>query len=167
MNGLKEDFSKLSGNMLFSRWKSSHKDSFFSYAFNAVEDQRMGKWQFGFYDRASQKVASFVVDGDNIEVMGEDEVFKEPDKEVLEVTVESVKMPILEVFDRTIEFAARKYPDEVVGKIILVLQNLPKYGDIWNITLITAKMNTINLKVDPATGMVKFHKLASIFGLDK
>ncbi|HLC64489.1 MAG TPA: hypothetical protein VJI46_00025 [Candidatus Nanoarchaeia archaeon] len=162
MNGLKEDFSKLKGNLIFNEWRRRHGDTIFSYAFNSVEDQRLGKWHFGFYDKTSQKVTSFAVDGDLIENLGEDDVFSE-DGQVFEASIDSVKMPILEMFDRIIDFVSRKYPHDTVGKIIMVLQHIPKFGNIWNITLVTKSMNTINLKVDPVTGEVKFHKLMSLF----
>ncbi len=167
MNGLKEDLSKLKGNLVFNTWKYTHKDSIFSYAFNTVEDERFGNWQFGFYDKDSNKVTSFIVEHETINMIGEDDVFKEEHHDVLEVNVDAVRMPILELFDHTIEFVSRKYPSDVVGKIVLVLQHIPKYGNIWNITLFTKSLNTINLKVDPSTGKVKSHNLVSMFEFRK
>ncbi|MFC1769266.1 hypothetical protein ACFLZX_05900 [Nanoarchaeota archaeon] len=167
MNGLKEDFSKLKGNVLFNKWKESHKNTIFSYAFNMIEGEKLGKWQFGFYEKSSKKVTTFVVDGEVVEKVNEDEVFKEPDKEVVETNVDVVKMPILEMFDRIVEFTSKQYPNEVVVKIILILQNVEEFGNIWNITMVTKSMNTVNLKVDPVGGEIKSHKSLSLFEFKK
>ena len=47
-------------------------------------------------------------------------------------------------------------------KTIAILQNI-ELGQLWNITLVTSSLKTINIKIDAKTGKTIKHELISLF----
>jgi len=107
-----------------------------------------------------------IVDG-CIKAHVEEEVFKKPSMSVNEINLDKIKLPLKEILEKVETFRKKTYPKELQEKIIVILQNLDDFGDIWNITYITKAFNTLNIKISAENGKVLQHKLSSIFDFKK
>lgn len=160
---LKEALNKLEESREFKEWKEKNKEDYFSYAFCELNGQG-GAWQIGYYNKKEDKITTIIVD-DEMKITPQEEIFKKPDMKVNKVELGKVKLSFAEIIDKTSEFQKKEYPKEEANKIIAILQNLEKFGTVWNITFITKAFNTLNVKVNAEDGKVLEHKLSSIFDL--
>lgn len=164
---LNQALKKLNESKEFKEWSSKNKDAFLSYASKMLEDNKKVPWQFGFYHKATDKIITFVVDDDLLEMKEEEEVFKKPDMVVKQIDIEKVKIPFEKILEKTKEFQKNKYPKELVNKTIAILQNLEEYGNIWNITYVTHSFKTLNMKINPENGKIMHHSLESLMDFVK
>ena len=157
----KTALKKLKESSEFKKWISKNKKSYLTYAFTMIENSENSEWQIGYYDKKLDKVAVFTINN-NIEINPEQEVFKKPGESIKKVNIEDVKLGLDDVLKKANNIKEKKYPKEVVTKTIAILQNI-KLGQLWNITLITSSLNTINIKIDAKTGKIIKHELVSLF----
>lgn len=163
---LKETLEKLNESKEFKQWKQNNPDTFFSYALKILEENTEQPWNLGFYRKSTDKVVTFIVD-EKIDMQEEEEIFKKPDTEVNIIETEKAKMPFRDILGKAKAFTDKTYPNELIKKTIAILQNLEKYGTIWNITHITHSFNTINIKADAEDGRILYNNIESIMGLIK
>ncbi len=163
---LKEAINKLDKNSEFKQWKQKNPDAFFSYALKILEENTEQPWNLGFYRKSTDKVATFIVD-EKIDMQEEEEIFKKPDTEVKLIETEKAKMPFSDILGKVKGFTDKTYPNELIKKTIAILQNLEKYGTVWNITHITHSFNTINIKAGAEDGRILYNNIESIMGLIK
>ena len=76
-------------------------------------------------------------------------------------------MPFSGILKKTKEFTDKTYPNELINRTIAILQDLEKYGTVWNITHITHSFNTINMKLGAEDGRVLYNSIESLMGLIK
>lgn len=163
---LKEALKKLNSSKEFKEWKQKNPDTFFSYALKILEETKEQPWNLGFYRKSTGKVVTFIVD-EKIDMQEEEEIFKNPDTEVKPIETEKAKMPFRDILKKVKDFTDKTYSNELINKTIAILQNLEKYGTVWNITHITHSFNTINIKADAEDGKVLYNNIESIMGLIK
>jgi len=161
---LKQALDKLKQSKEF---KDMNKDIFFSYALIMQENNQTGKWQLGFYNKSTDKMITFVVDTKEIKTEKEEEIFKKPETQVIEVNLKKAKIAYIEILKKAEEFQKKEYPKELVSKTIAILQNLEEFGTIWNITYVTLTFNTLNMKINPENGKIINHKLESLMSFAK
>jgi hypothetical protein len=160
MERLHNALKQLESAKVFKDWKKENKESYFSYAFSMVRGKNeLEDWQLGFYDKKKDKVTTFVVKKDDVDVRLEEDVFKKQETEVKEINMEQAKLGIDAALKKANEFQKEKYSKELPAKIILILQNLPGLGNLWNITYVTQTFNTLNMKISSSTGKILEHKL--------
>jgi len=92
---------------------------------------------------------------------------KKPDMKIRPIKIDHIKMSSEEIIKKADEFQKKKYSGELVNKKIIILQNLEKYGDVWNITLITRSFNTLNIKLNADDGGIVYHNLESMMNFIK
>ena len=163
---LKLALDRLRSNPDFQQWLQQN-NAFFSYAFTMVEDQGEGVWQLGYYIKKEDKARSFVIEHDKITATQNEEVFKKPDANVLELEIKKVKLSFAQIMDALDVFQRKHYPHEMPMKTIVILQNIEKLGNVWNITTITKSFKTINVKVNAADGKILDYHIDSIFDFQK
>ena len=163
---LKQAFDKLILSLNFKNWKKENKDTYFSYAFR-IPQEMPNEWQLGFYNKANDRITTFVMNGEDISIRPEEEVFKKEGMKVYEVNLDKVKITFENAMDKASEFQADNYPKDKSLKTIAILQNIDKFGIIWNITYITEAFNTLNMKIDASNGKVIEHNLTSIISFRK
>lgn len=146
----------------YQDWKQEHQETTFSYAFTTVEKEISKDWQIGFYDKNEDKITTFSILNGEVVDYRTDEVFKQPGSQMLEIELTKVKLSIDEILKLVDEFIKKEYSNEIVNRKIMILQNLPGLGTIWNITLISLTFNSINIKISADTGDIKEHKLSSL-----
>ena len=71
----KAKLGRLERSNEFKQWKQNNDNTFFSYAFKILDQENIDGWQFGFYNRANDKVTTFVINKNKIEINQEEDVF--------------------------------------------------------------------------------------------
>ena len=125
------------------------------------------EWQLGFYDNKKDKITTFVMNGNNIKIRPEEDVFKKEDMNVNEVQVNKIKLTFDNAILKADEFQQKNFPKDKSIKTIAILQNIDKLGNIWNITYVTEAFNILNMRIDASTGRILEHNLASILSFRK
>lgn len=160
---LKKALSNLEESFEFKEWREKNKDGYFSYAFYELN---IDKWQIGYYDKKEDNITTFIINN-GVKIMPHEEVFKKPDTKVNEIDLNKVKLTFAKIIDKASKFQKKKYPKEEASKIIVILQNLEGFGNVWNITFVTKAFNTLNMKLSVENGKVLDHKLSSVFDFRK
>lgn len=163
---LKQTIKRLKNNDDFKNWHEKNKDNYLSYAMKIIDGKIEQPWQLGFYNKSTDRIVTFVVNS-KIEMQKEEEIFKEPGMEVKKIDLENVKIPFQKIMKKAENFQKEKYPKEMVNKKITILQNLEKYGLVWNITLVTQSFSTLNIKINAEKGEVVYHHLESLMSMMK
>ncbi|MEK6869675.1 MAG: hypothetical protein AABX74_05565, partial [Nanoarchaeota archaeon] len=140
---------------------------FFSYSLVTIENNEISPWQIGFYDKAADKITTFVIEKDEIAVQKEEDVFKKPGMEVKPIEMEKAKLKFDEIIKKAEKFKKEEYPKEAISKTIAILQNIEDYGTIWNITFVTDSFKTLNMKINPQNGEIMHHNLDSLMSFVK
>lgn len=164
---LKPALKKLEESSSFKAWKQKHKDTYFSYAFKIPQEMGSNDWQLGFYDKKKDKITTFIIAGDKVNIRAEEDVFKKESTKVDKVEMNKVKLTFDNALTKADEFQRKNYPKDKSIKTIAILQNLPSFGNIWNITYVTEVFNTLNMKIGASNGKVLEHHLASVFSFRK
>jgi len=164
---LKPACKKLEESADFRKWKKEHKSAYFSYAFKIPQEMDLKEWQLGYYDKKRDRITTFVVGENNIKIRPEEEVFKKDGMEVNGIQIDKVKITFDSAIGKANEFQQKNFPKDRSVKTIVILQNMPNLGNIWNITYITETFNTLNMKIDASSGRVLEHNLASVFSFRK
>ncbi len=157
---IKKAIETLEGSDEFKHWKKSHEDNYLADAFIIVDENGKTEWQVGYYDKKSDKITVFLT-GEKVVAKPEEEVFKK-DGIVKSLDLGKVKKDLKEALEICRDLFSKKYTSEITLKTIVVLQHID-IGQVWNMTCITNKYNTINVKVDSETGKVISHSLISMF----
>jgi len=160
---LKKALSKLEESFEFKEWREKNKDDYFSYAFYELN---IDEWQIGYYNKKEDNITTFIINK-GVKIMPHEEVFKKPDTKVNEIDLNKVKLTFAKIIDKASKFQKKKYSKEEASKIIVILQNLEGFGNVWNITFVTKAFNTLNMKLSVENGKVLEHKLSSVFDFRK
>ncbi|MEA3430132.1 MAG: hypothetical protein U9R08_02575 [Nanoarchaeota archaeon] len=146
----------------FKKWRKENSKHFLSTGFIVVEKAREYPWMIGYFDTKTDKISSFVVSDKECYFEKVDEVFKKPEDTVFELNLEKVKIDVEKVLDLIETYCKEKYNHETIIKTILIIQNLPKHGNVWNVTLITQSFNAINMKINSEDGKLLEDKCSSL-----
>lgn len=164
---LRKILDKLKKNRDFRKWKDKTDDAFFSYAFKIPQEMGPEEWQMGFYSRRRDKITTFVMKGESIEIKPEEEVFKQEGIKVYEIELDKINLSLEDAIKKADEFQKKNFPKDASVKTIAILQNMPETGNIWNITYLTGSFNTLNMKISASSGKMVYHSLASVFSFGK
>lgn len=163
---LKPALKKLEKSQDFRKWRDEHTYTYLSYAFR-IPQEMPNEWQLGFYDRKKDKITTFVVSNEGIKVRPEEEVFKKEETEVSEIQIDKIKVSFDNAIAKANDFQQKNFPKDKSIKTIAILQNIGKFGNIWNITYITEAFNTLNMKINAFSGKVLEHNISSVFSFRK
>ena len=164
---LKDSFKKLQESQDFRKWRQKNKNAYFSYAFKIPQEMGLNDWQLGFYDEKKDKITTFVVENENIKVRPEEEIFKKEETKVEGIQLNKVKLTFDNAIEKANEFQQKNFPKDKSVKTIAILQNMPRLGNIWNITYVTEAFNTLNMKIDASSGKILEHAISSVFSFRK
>ena len=160
---LKPALKKLEESADFNKWRSKNKDTYFSYAFKIPQEMAADEWQLGFYDKKIDKITTFIILGESVNMRPEEEIFKKEEMDVHKVELDKVRLTFDNAISSANDFQKGKFPKERSIKTIAILQNIAGFGNIWNITFITEAFNTLNIKIDASSGKIMEHNLSSVF----
>lgn len=162
---IKQALEKLQESNEFKKWRDENKEDFMSYAFCQI-DKDEGAWQIGYHNKTEDKITTFIVDNE-IKIIADQEIFKKPEAVVNKLDLDKVKLSFSEIMEKVSDFQKKEYSKEIVKQKIVILQNLEKFGNVWNITLITMAFNMLNMKLSAEDGKILHHKISSILDLRK
>jgi len=164
---IKQIIRVLESSSKFKSWRENNKKAYLSYIFKTFEKNDNDDWQLGYYEPDNDALATFTVTKSNVELQDNQEVFKKTEKKVPKLEIEKVTIGYGKAQEIAKTFQKESYKNEIAGKIIIILQNLESYGQIWNITYVTLAFNTLNIKIDASSGKVLHHELSSLLNLAK
>ena len=164
---LKPSLKKLEESHDFRKWHQKNKNTYLSYVFKIPQEMNSEEWRFGFYDKKKDKITTFIISGDDVKSRPEEDIFKKEEMKVEEIQLDKVKLAFDSAIGKADEFQQKNFPKDKSVKTIAILQNVPKLGNVWNITYVTEAFNTLNMKIDAASGKILEHKLSSIFSFRK
>ena len=163
MISFKTGLKKTEQSSVFKNWKKNHPEAYLSYGFYMIDPNIRAEWQLGYYNPLLDKITTFIV-GEEILKNPDADIFK--DKRVLKLNIAKVKVELDEALQKAEDLRIKKYSAYIPVKKIIILQNL-EIGQIWNITLITQAIKTINIKIGSETGEVIKHELMDLFKIEK
>ena len=151
----KDAIKKLEEYPAFKEFIKINKDSYLTHAFAMIDDalssSTLTDWQIGFYDDKKDRITVFNV-GEQIIQSPESEVFKK-EKKIKKLDLKKVKLNHTEAMEKVDQYKKEKYPNEIITKKILILQNIQE-GTVWNITYISSAFNVLNVKIDAEDGKI-------------
>jgi len=139
----------------FKDWKKKNKDSFLSYLFKILPEQK--EWQMGYYNKKKDSITSFKLEGNKLEITPEQEVFKKQETDISKLELKTVKISLEKALEIANKLRVEKYKVDS-NKIIVLLQRL-NIGQVWNITYITNTLSTLNIKLSSSSGKVLSEEL--------
>ena len=165
---LKSLMKKLNESDDFKDWQKKNKNSYLSHIFNMNDKINKDIWQIGDYNVDTDKMTNFVIDKEEIKVALNLEIFKK-DNKINELVLKKVKIDIDKADKTARDFQKDNYPSEIAMMRILVLQNLEKVEQVYNITFVTHSLKILNIKIDANNGKAILHNLSSVtdFNFDK
>ena len=159
----KQALKNLEQSKNFRTWHNKNKSTYFSFAFKIPEETGANDWQLGFYNSKSDKVTTFVIADGKISIRAEEEVFKREETKVCEIEINKINLTFDNAIAKANEFQSKNFPKDKSIKTIVILQNIPNFGNMWNITYVTESFNTLNMKIDASNGKIVEHNFASVF----
>ncbi|RME78068.1 hypothetical protein D6774_02325 [Candidatus Woesearchaeota archaeon] len=144
-------------------WLEHHPQAKLVHVFFMVQGNNYSEYHVGYYDEQTQKMTTFIVNGTSISIKEEGDLLKKDDSPLLPLDEKTLTSTVEEALDAAKKVQEKDYAKEIPLKIMVILQNLPDVGQVYNITYVTQSMKTLNIKVDAATAQVLSAQLISLF----
>lgn len=161
---VEEVHERLTDSSKFEEWISENDEHYLVNFFADIsEDLNPQNWEVGYYNPNEDKITTFEID-DEINQTEPDDVFKKK-QTVNELSLDNVEVSAEEALDEVKDLQEEKYAQNSPLKGFLILQNKDDLGTVWNAILITQSFNTLNIKLDAATGDIEEHELSTLFDI--
>jgi len=147
----------------FRKWKEKHKDSYLAHIFRMEGGDSPESCLIGYYNK-DDTITTFEINGNDICLKSSEKIFKPEGKAVKELDMKKVRLAFDQIREIADELREKKYKCEIPTKKISILQNID-VGQVWNITIVTASFNALNMKIDASTGEVLKHNITSLMQL--
>ena len=159
-----ELLEKLKSAEVFTFWEKDNKKSYL-YLFFTITENIPTAWEIGFFNAKDHTAAAFAV-GDEITLLeGDSKVFKPAHEMVEELQLDKVQVTLDDALAIVDAVRAEHYKKETPHKKIIILQQVKR--PLWNITLLTASLNVLNVKICAKTGEVLEHELRSALSFNQ
>ncbi|MFP4401420.1 MAG: hypothetical protein ACLFPQ_06065 [Candidatus Woesearchaeota archaeon] len=145
---LKEKVLEIESSEKFRTWKQENSESYLAHVFMMVDETSPKMWQAGYYNPNSDKMVTFTLDDKGLDMMPEEEIFKQPGRVVRELDLSDVECSLEESDAISAKLQEEKYPKHKAVKKIMILQKLDDEKTIWNVTFFTGTTTTLNIKID-------------------
>lgn len=154
-----EIIKKLEKSDVFASWRAANKKAYLAHAFKT--DEMRDLWEIGYFNPKTNLITVFNVNN-KITRNPDSEVFKEENALVNELNIKKVKINENSAIKSAEKILNENYKGMAAIKTFMILQNLDKIGQVWNITFVTGQFKTINVKIDSDSGICKSHKEISL-----
>jgi len=145
----------------FQAFNSKNPHHYLVHAFCAAE-AKPGAVEIGYYGKETDRITVFKTNP--VAAMPEEEVFKkEGHLEPLDLT--AVRLGVKEAVARAEQERAAAYPRHSAVKTICVLQQ--QGNPVWNLTLVTATLQMIIMRIDAMSGQVLSKDMHSVMSIVK
>jgi hypothetical protein len=162
---LKDVVEKLEANSEFGEWRKENRDCYLAHAFMMMDKANENVWQIGYYNPKTDKMTSFIMEGDDVKISPELNIFKRPGCDVEKLDTAKVKIGTVSAIEKAEAVMEKDYPKAVPSKMFFIIQNLPEQGHVFNITFITQDFKTINVRISSETGRVICHSVENILDI--
>ncbi len=159
-----ELLDKLSSAEVFTSWQEKNPKSYL-YLFFTITEELPVAWEVGFFNAKDHTAAAFLVSDEVKLLEGDSKVFKPVHESVDELQLKKVRLSVEDALSAVEKLRAEKYKNEIPHKKIIILQQVKR--PLWNITLLTAGLNVLNVKVDARSGEVLEHELRSALSFNQ
>jgi len=149
---------KVEGSKDYKEFIKENPSYYLVHVFTVIDSGHDEIWQIGYYSKETDRIIVFEYNLDTIKVHPPAEALKK------EEYIQPLDISILAVSKSDANIACKElikehYPKELLSNSIMLLQNLPEFGQVWNVTMVTLAFSVINAKIDAITGNVlKHHK---------
>lgn len=150
----------------YKEFIKNNPKNYLAHLFTMMDAAHKDDWQLGYYNKETDKVTVFEYNEGKIIMLPAQEAFKEKNY-IAQLKIGEVKISHEEAMKIIDEVLKKNYSAELLIKAIVLLQNLPEYGQIWNITIVTATFNVINVKINATTGEIIKHSKETLIGWKK
>ena len=164
---LNDVVEKLEASSKFKEWRKTNNGHYLAHAFMMMDKENSNIWQIGYYDPKNDMMTTFIIEGDEIKVSPELNIFKRPGATVEKLDLSKVKIGSIEAIEKAQEVMSKEYPSAVPMKMFFIIQNIPDHGHVYNITFVTHDFKTINIRISSEGCQVLHHKLEAIFDIKK
>ena len=162
-----EALRRIEKSTAFKQLRAERPQAYLAHAFITRSAEGCGNWQVGFYDRTQDRIIVAEVNGDAIFLHPPEEVYKEPGRTILSLKEEDVSVAVADAVATMDTRMREAYVGELSNKDIILLQNLPEWGTVWNITALTTAFQVINFKIDAKSGKILSESRESLTTIGK
>jgi len=157
---LKDLIERVHSSNEFELWEKDHLGFYLAHVFVMQDEANAGTYQIGYYNSEKDKMVTFIVTPDRIDITQEQDVMKAK-QTIAELDVEKVKINIEDAIKKGKECREEHYKNEIVMKSFFIIQELD--GEpVFNITYLTPSFKTINIKIHANDGKVVKHTIGVI-----
>jgi len=126
------------------------------HVFTIDDAETTGVWQIGYYSKDTDKIVVFENQDDVMFIHPEADALKK-EEYIQPLDLKKLTVSKEDAVNIYSDVLKENYSKELPNKTIILLQNLPEFGQVWNITLVTLALSVINIKIDAITGNVLKH----------
>jgi hypothetical protein len=159
-----EVIENVEGSDEFLKFMKENPDDYLVHVFSMMDSLVSNEWQLGYYGKKTDKITVFEYTEDGpLKMTAAEEAFKK-ENYIQPLIIDKIKVSresAIRIVDKILK---ENYHAELLSKMIMLLQVLPEFGQIWNITIVTATFNVINVKIDSEKGDVIKHSKESLIG---
>ncbi len=164
---LKDVIEKLESDSEFQEWRKTNKDYYLAHAFMMMDKANENVWQIGYYNPKIDKVTTFIIEGGDIKISPELNIFKRPGSTVEKLDVSKVRIGTIAAIENAEKVMEKDYPRANPMKMFFIIQNLKQQGHVFNITFITQDFKTVNIRISSETGKVLSHNVENLMDIKK
>jgi hypothetical protein len=126
------------------------------HVFRIIDNDVSSNWQIGYYSKDTDKIVVFEYNNDLVMMHHPEDALKK-EEYISKLEFRDFKISEDDASRICEDILNEKYPKELSNKKIFLLQNLPEYGNVWNVTIVTLAFSIINVKIEADSGMVLKH----------
>ena len=155
---MKEAYNELINNPTFLEWGGDNEASYLCGCYNSRDGVNDDVWNFDFYNK-NDTITTFQV---SVEIKKNEnqEIFKEDSIKLNEINLDEVEVEL----DSAIVNAKKSHKEEF-SKTIAILQKSKELQ--WNITMISADFNVLNVRIDAISGNELHRNFGSVLDFKK
>ncbi len=158
---IKKIIEEIEKSKIFNDFREKNNEAYLAHAFFLLDEANKDIVQIGYFNKASDKITTFVFEKGRISKNPEADVFKEQKSVIKRLDILKVKIEVGKAIAIADGLHDQKYSKEAVIKKIAILQHLP-VGQVWNITYLLSNFKTLNIKIDSANGNVLEDTVSSL-----
>ncbi len=147
-------------------FKKIDPDHYLVHIFRMMDADKSEDCQVGYYNKKSDRIIVFEYNDNNVKALPPEEAFKEKNF-IAPLDLKKIECSMDEALNMAQDVVKNNYPAHLISKAIVLLQKLPEFGQIWNITVITHTFQVINIKINAENSQVIKHGMESLLGWKK
>ena len=161
---VKKIVEKLESHPEFKTWREANKEYYLAHVFSMLDEANKDSYQLGYSNPDSSKITTFIITGDDVQIAPDSEVFKKPGSTIEKLDVDEVKIDSEEALKKAEECRKEHYSSDTPVKMFFIVQKLD-VGQVYNVTLVTNTLKTINIKVATSDGKIVHHEETSLMDM--